>query len=98
MMMHLPPKQILIFREQKGWNTKESLLMDGGNENAEINLRKEIGTSRLDLRGTIEPFSDFFKSLPGTQDTVKLFKRRLKRGTLSFTIRGTLTEPSIQFT
>jgi hypothetical protein len=60
--------------------------------------RKEIGNSRLDLRGTIEPFSDFFKSLPGTQDTVKLFKRRLKRGTLSFTIRGTLSEPSIQFT
>jgi type II secretion system protein N len=63
-----------------------------------INLGKEIGNSRLDLRGTIEPFSDFFKSLPGTQDTVKLFKRRLKRGTLSFTIRGTLSEPSIQFT
>ena len=38
----LASKLILIFREQKGWNTKESLLMDGGNENAEINLRKEI--------------------------------------------------------
>ena len=29
----------LIFRE-KGWNIKESLLMDGGHENLEINLRK----------------------------------------------------------
>ena len=29
-------------REQKGWNTKASLLMDGGNENPDINLRKEI--------------------------------------------------------
>ena len=28
-----------IFRE-KGWNIKESLLMDGGHENLEINLRK----------------------------------------------------------
>lgn len=63
-----------------------------------ISLRKEIGKSRLDLRGTIEPFSDFFKSLPGTRDTVKLFQRRLKRGTLTFVIRGTLAEPSIQFT
>jgi type II secretion system protein N len=63
-----------------------------------ISLQEEIGKSRLDLRGTIEPFSDFFKSLPGTRDTVKLFQRRLKRGTLSFIIRGTLTEPSIQFT
>ncbi len=63
-----------------------------------IRLRKEILKSSLDLRGTIEPFADFFKSLPGTRDTVKLFKQRLKRGTLSFIIRGTLTEPSIKFT
>ncbi len=63
-----------------------------------ISLQEEIGKSRLDLRGTIEPFSDFFKSLPGTRDTVKLFQRRLKRGSLSFIIRGTLSEPSIQFT
>jgi type II secretion system protein N len=63
-----------------------------------ISLQKDIGESRLDLKGTIEPFSDFFKSLPGTRDMVKLFQRRLKRGTLTFTIRGTLTEPSIQFT
>ena len=63
-----------------------------------ISLQKDIGKSQLDLRGTIEPFSDFFKSLPGARDTVKLFQRRLKRGTLTFIIRGTLTEPSIQFT
>ena len=63
-----------------------------------ISLQKEIGKSRLDLRGTLEPFADFFKSLPGTRNMVKLFQRRLKRGTLSFIIRGTLTEPSIQFT
>ena len=63
-----------------------------------ISLQKDIGKSRLDLRGTIEPFSDFFKSLPGTRDVVKLFQRRLKRGTLTFIIRGTLKEPSIQFT
>ena len=63
-----------------------------------ISLQKDIGKSRLDLRGTIEPFSDFFKSLPGTRDMVKLFQRRLKRGTLTFIIRGTLKEPSIQFT
>lgn len=63
-----------------------------------ISLQKDIGKSRLDLRGTIEPFSDFFKSLAGARDMVKLFQRRLKRGTLTFIIRGTLTEPSIQFT
>ncbi len=63
-----------------------------------ISLQKEIGKSRLNLRGTIEPFADFFKSLPGTRDMVKLFQRRLKRGTLTFIIQGTLIEPSIQFT
>jgi type II secretion system protein N len=63
-----------------------------------ISLQKDIGESRLDLKGTIEPFSDFFKSLPGARNMVKLFQRRLKRGTLSFIIRGTLKEPSIQFT
>ena len=31
----------MVLRE-KGWNTKDSLLMDGGNENLEINLRKVI--------------------------------------------------------
>lgn len=62
-----------------------------------VSLRREIMNSRLDLRGTIEPFADFFKSLAGTRDTVKLFRQRLKRGTLSFTVRGTLKEPRIKF-
>lgn len=63
-----------------------------------IHLRKDISDSRLDLRGTIEPFADFFKSLSGTRDTVRLFRQRLNRGGLSFIIRGTLKDPSIQFT
>ena len=29
-----------IFREKHGWDAKSSLLMDGGNENSAINLRK----------------------------------------------------------
>jgi len=63
-----------------------------------VSLRRELSESRLDLKGTIEPFADFFKSAPGTGDTMKLFKERIKkRGTLSFTIRGTLTEPRIKF-
>ena len=33
---------ILIFREKKSWNVKKSLLLDGGNENKEINLVREI--------------------------------------------------------
>ena len=33
---------IYIFREVQGWNTQGSLLLDGGNENPEINLQKVI--------------------------------------------------------
>ena len=29
-----------IYREEKGWNVSGSLLMDGDNENPEINLKK----------------------------------------------------------
>lgn len=63
-----------------------------------ITLKEEFAKSRLDLRGTIEPFAAFFKSTPGTHDTVELFKQRLKRGTLSFVINGTLGDPRINFT
>ena len=63
-----------------------------------ITLKEEIAKSSLRLSGTIEPFAAFFKSTPGTIDTVKLFKQRLKRGTLSFVIHGTLGEPRIEFT
>jgi type II secretion system protein N len=63
-----------------------------------IKLKQEFAESNLHLRGTVEPFAEFFKSTPGTLDTVKLFKQRLKRGTLSFVIHGTLGKPSFEFT
>jgi type II secretion system protein N len=62
-----------------------------------ISLKKEFMKSSLELRGTIEPFTDFFKGLTGTRDTMKFFKQRLKRGRLSFIIHGTLAEPIIKF-
>lgn len=33
---------LFFFREKKNWNVKKSLLLDGGNENANIRLFKEI--------------------------------------------------------
>ena len=63
-----------------------------------ITLRSKLASSSLDLRGTIEPFAEFFKSTSGIRDTVKFFKQRLSRGTLSFVIRGTLGDPIIKFT
>ncbi|MBW1740116.1 MAG: type II secretion system protein GspN [Deltaproteobacteria bacterium] len=63
-----------------------------------ITLKKEFAKSSIDLKGTIEPFAAFFKSTAGILDTVKFFKQRLNRGTLSFVIHGTLGEPRIKFT
>jgi len=63
-----------------------------------ITLKEEFAKSRLDLRGTIEPFAALFKSTAGTLDTVRFFKKRLEGGTLSFVIHGTLGEPKIEFT
>jgi type II secretion system protein N len=63
-----------------------------------INLKKDLLKSSLDLSGSIEPFADFFKSLTGTRDTMKLFQKRLKRGRLLFTIRGTISNPRMRFT
>ncbi|RLB87263.1 MAG: type II secretion system protein GspN [Deltaproteobacteria bacterium] len=63
-----------------------------------IGLKKEIRKSTLDLQGTIEPFPAFFKSIAGIHDTIRFFKKRLKQGTFSFVIHGTMAEPRIQFT
>jgi type II secretion system protein N len=62
-----------------------------------IRLKKEFLKSPLNLNGTIEPFTSFFKSLGAVSNAVSFFKQRLKKGTLHFIIRGTLTEPEIRF-
>ena len=63
-----------------------------------IRLKKEYTESTLDLTGTIEPFAAFFKNVEGVYNTVKFFKKRLRKGTISFIIQGTLKDPKIKFT
>ena len=63
-----------------------------------IRLKKEFLKSSLNLKGTIEPFTSFFKSMGGISNTVSFFKQRLKKGALNFIIYGTLIEPKIRFT
>ena len=89
----------MILKNQKINLTKVELKGPNmhGSLSGTVSLRKELMKSSLDLRGTIDPFADFFESLPGTRDTVKSFKQRLKRGTLSFIVRGTLRRPRIKF-
>lgn len=58
-----------------------------------ISLKKKFEKSILNLKGTIEPFASFFKSMGSVSKTVTLFKQRLKRGVIHFMIQGTLDDP-----
>ena len=75
--------------------------MDGkeikGTLSGTIGLKSKFSESRLALRGNIEPLAGFFKNDKGSPGILKLFKRRLKRGKLSFIIRGTPADPKIRF-
>jgi type II secretion system protein N len=63
-----------------------------------INLRRRISGSTLDLKGAIEPYPAFFNGAAGGSSTMGILTQRLKTGTLRFIIRGTLREPKITFT
>ena len=63
-----------------------------------IRLKKRFADSTLDLRGTIEPLASFFKNTEGAYTALRFLKKRLRKGTLTFIIRGTLGEPKIKFT
>ena len=63
-----------------------------------IQLKKEFLKSPLNLKGTIEPFTSFFKDMGSASNTMSFFKQRLKKGAFNFIIHGTLIEPKIRFT
>jgi len=69
-----------------------------GNLSGDISVRDQFEKSSLDLRGELEPFAAFFTGAEGSSGAMNILKKRLKRGTLSFIIRGTLREPKIRFT
>jgi len=62
-----------------------------------IGLKQSFSKSRLALRGSIEPLAGFFKSENGAPRMMTLFKRRLRKGKLSFVVRGTPADPKIRF-
>jgi len=68
-----------------------------GNLSGDISMRDQVERSPLNLRGELEPFAELFTSAGGSSGILNILKKRLKRGTLSFIIRGTLREPKIRF-
>lgn len=77
-------------------NTELKGLSMHGMVSGYISLKEEFLKSRLDLRVTIEPFADLIKSLEKNGDSLQSFKQNLKKGKLSFSVRGTMGVPSIQ--
>ncbi len=63
-----------------------------------VSLKEDLAKSTLDLKGSLEPFASLLKDAGGLQNTLRLFKRGLRRGTLAFIIYGTIGEPKIKFT
>jgi len=68
-----------------------------GSASGTIFLRKEFLKSRLDLKGAIEPFADFFQDMNDSDNIMKIIKQRLKGGKLPFTIQGTIKKPGVKF-
>ncbi|MBW2064241.1 MAG: type II secretion system protein GspN [Deltaproteobacteria bacterium] len=68
-----------------------------GTLSGEVYLNRDIMQSRLNLKGTLEPYSGFFKELKASPKSMSLIKKQLKRGKLAFLIQGTVAEPGIRF-
>lgn len=63
-----------------------------------INLNRQLFQSRLNLRGEIEPLPELFQKLSDNPSTLEFLKKRLKSGKLTFTVTGTLDDPSMRIT
>jgi type II secretion system protein N len=64
-----------------------------GSLSGKVIMRRDIMVSRLDLRGTFEPFADLVKETGGSQDIFKLLGQQSRQGEYSFTIRGSFLKP-----
>ena len=62
-----------------------------------VMLNRDFSKSSLELKGTMEPLGDFYKSLAGNLGETKFFKQRLKGGKISFMIQGAVGQPQIRF-
>ena len=63
-----------------------------------IGLKRQISKCTLDLRGEIEPLAGIFKGVGGDEHTMKFLRQYLKKGSRSFTIKGTFGKPKFRLT
>jgi type II secretion system protein N len=69
-----------------------------GKLSGSIRLKAKLSESNLNLKGEIEPLAGFLKGSKEAAQTMQLLRRRLKRGKLIFTVRGTLGNPKVALT
>jgi len=62
-----------------------------------VGLKRQFANSTLNLRGTIEPFTALLKNAEGALGSLTLLRGRLRKGALTFTLRGTISKPKIKF-
>jgi type II secretion system protein N len=67
-----------------------------GTISGRVILRQEIMQSGLDLKGTVEPLGEFYKSLASDPLTMKYVNQKLKGGKLSFAIQGPVDQPRLR--
>lgn len=68
-----------------------------GSFSGTIRLKKGFAKSNLEIKGTIKPSAAFLKSVAGSANIMRFIKQRMKKGSLSVAINGTLGEPKINF-
>jgi len=90
------------FTLKKGTINLTSVSLDGkgfqGSVSGTIHLNRIMDRSRLNLRGTIEPISDFLETLKGGPALLSLFGGGRNGPKRSFVIQGTFRSPKFRFT
>jgi type II secretion system protein N len=61
-----------------------------------IQLHKDMGSSQLNLKGSIEPLAEFYQKYPEIPELLKAMNKRIKRGQIPFAVTGTLDKPRFQ--
>lgn len=85
--MHLKDRKV----DFKQFEFKGSLFK--GTINGSLRINKKFSRSIIDLKGTVELFSGFFKNNNAGLEIIGFLKNKLNKGKISFAIYGTIGAP-----
>lgn len=67
-----------------------------GTLSGSVSLAGDIGSSRLNLKGSVAPMADFLRENQEVRDALKLVRKHLRNGRYSFMVSGTVREPKFK--